>query len=195
MLPAERDAEANAARAQSHPDWRDLEVLAAHGGKENIEHLRHLLTHPSIETRAHALGELIDHGHTPGTVADNQLAHVIEAIDDDDDGLTPALLLAQDHAGPITKLALLRGMLDKPAPSLHFASALMDLAGLSDDTAAFDPKFRPLLLRLLPDNAAADRTAALAEVCRLLGIDVHTIPAPDARDARAWAERQWPRES
>jgi hypothetical protein len=194
MTPAERDAEADAAIANVNPDWRDLEVLAAHGGRKCIEHLRGLLLHPSIETRAHALGELIDGGHTPGAVPDVQLAHIIDAIDNEnDEGMTQALLLAQSHAGPISKLALLRGAKAKPALALHFVAALMDLAELSDDMAAFDPKFRPLLLRLLPDNAPADRAAAFGELCRLLGIDSSSIPSEDESQRWAWAERCWPR--
>jgi hypothetical protein len=194
MTQAERDAEAEAVIATAHPDWRDLEVLGAHGGKRCIEHLRDLLLHPSIDTRAHALGVLIDGGHTPGSVPDVQLAHVIDAIDnDDDEGMTHALLLAQNHAGPISKLALLRGMQSKPALALHFASALLDLAQLSDDMAAFDPKFRPTLLRLLPDNSQADRAKAFDEICRLMKIDPAKIPVQGDGQDFAWAEKTWPR--
>lgn len=194
MTPAERDSEAAAIIANGEPDWRDLEVLGAHGTRACIEHLRGLLLHPSIETRAHALGVLIDHDHTPGSVADVQLAHIIDAIEDgDDDAVTPTLLLAQEHAGPISKLALLRGAKDKPSLALHFASALLDLAGISDDLAAFDPALRPLLLRLLPDNAADDRMAALDEVCRLMNIDHTSMPEAGSGADRTWAERIWPR--
>ena len=194
MTQAERDAEAEAAAALEDPDWRDIEILAAHGGKKYVARLRDLLTHSSIETRAQALGALIDHDQTPGSVADVQLAHIIDALDnDDDEGMTQALLLADEHAGPRSKLALLRGTQEKPALSLHFASALLDLAGLSDDMAAFDPKFRPLLLRLLPDNDEADRKAAFKAVCKLLEIDSKSIPAPGSGKELAWAERTWPR--
>ena len=194
MPPQGRDEEARRVRESADPDWRDLELLGAHGGSESIEHLRHLLTHPSIDTRAHALDVLIDGGHAPGTVPDVQLSHIIDAIDDDnDEGMTMALLLAQDHAGFRSKLALVRGMIDKPALSLHFASALLDLAGLSDDTAAFDPKFRPTLLRLLPDNAASDRAAALHDIGRMLKIDLGSIPDAGTGKDIAWAEKTWPR--
>jgi hypothetical protein len=194
MTEAERNAAAQSVRDNPNPDWRDLEILGAHGGNESIEHLRGLLLHPSIETRAHALGVLIEHNHTPGAVPDVQLAHIIDAISDDDEheGITQTLLIAQEHAGPISKVALLRGMLDKPHLALHFADALMNLANLSDDVAAFDPKFRPLLLRLLPENAPGDRQAALNEVCRLLDIDRKSFPAEEHQQ-RGWAERQWPR--
>jgi hypothetical protein len=194
MTAVERETEARAVREMASPDWRDIEVLGAHGGKESIEHLRGLLLHPSIETRAHALGVLIEHNHTPGAVPDVQLAHIIDAISDDDEheGMTQTLLLAQDHAGPISKVALLRGMLDKPHLALHFADALMNLASLSDDVAAFDPRFRPLLLRLLPENAPADREAALNEVCRLLDVDRKSFPTEEHQQ-RGWAEQQWPR--
>lgn len=194
MSQAERDAEADAAMALEHPDWRDLEVLGAHNSKQCIAHLRDLLLHPSVDTRAHALGVLIDGGHTPGSVPDGQLAHVIEAIDnDDDEGMTYALMLAQNHAGAMSKLALLRGAQEKPALALHFAAALLDLAGLSNDMAAFDPMFRPTLLRLLPDNAQSDRVAAFNEICRHMKIDPQSIPvAGDGKD-RTWAEKIWPR--
>jgi len=194
MDAAERDAEAARIRGLSHPDWRDLEVLRVHGSKESIEHLRDLLLHPSINTRSHALGELIDGDHTPGAVPDVQLAHIIDAIDDDADGMTHALLLTQNHAGPISKLALLRGARDKSSPSLHFMSALFDLAELSDDMAAFDPKFRPLLLRLLPDNATEDRIKAFNECCALMKIDPQAIPERDSTKAWHWAEETWPRQ-
>jgi hypothetical protein len=194
MTPQERDAAAVDVRAMNDPDRRDLEVLGAHGSRESIEHLRHLLTHPAIETRAHALRVLIDRGHTPGAVPDVQLAHVLDAIIDDDDGLTPALLIAQRHAGPMSKLALLRGAQSGPAIALHFASALLDLAGVSED-AAFGPKFRPVLLRLLPDNAAADRNAAFDEICRVLRIDPASIPKAGSGNEIAWAEKMWPRAS
>ncbi len=194
MTQAERDAEAEAAAAIEDPDWRDIEILGAHGGKKSIERLRDLLTHSSIETRAQALDTLIDHDHTPGSVADVQLAHIIEAIDNEnDEGMTQALLLAEEHAGPRSKLALLRGAQEKPALALHFASALLDVAGLSDDMAAFDPKFRPLLLRLLPDNDEADRKAAFKAVCSLLEIDPESIPAAGSGKELAWAEATWPR--
>ena len=195
MTQPERDAEGEAAAALEDPDWRDIEILGAHGGKKYYARLRDLLTHSSIETRAQALGTLIDHDQTPGSVADVQLAHIIDAIDnDDDEGMTQALLLAEEHAGPRSKLAMLRGAQEKPALSLHFASALLDMAGLSDDMAAFDPKFRPLLLRLLPDNDEADRKAAFKAVCKLLGIDPKSIPAPGSGKELAWAERTWPRQ-
>lgn len=46
--------------------------------------------------------------------------------------------------------------------------------------AAFDPKFRPTLLRLLPDNNAGDRAAGFTKICRLLGIDPRKIPESGA---------------
>jgi len=192
MTPEERDGVAAAIRAKADPDWRDMDVLGAHGSRESIERLRDLLTHESIECRAWALGVLIDTGHTPGSVADVQLAHIIDAVNDDD-GLTPALLLALEHVGPLTRLSLLRGAQNRPEVALHFAAALMDLDNLSDDMAAFDPRFRPLLLRLLPANAEPDRAAAFAQICGLLRIDPASIPESGMGHDIAWAEKMWPR--
>jgi len=48
---------------------------------------------------------------------------------------------------------------------------LLDLDGLSSDMAAFDPKFRPTLLKLLPDSPKADREAAQAKIWQWLKVD------------------------
>lgn len=77
MTPQERDAVAAATRANPKPDWRDMEVLGAHGGRASLERLRHLLAEGSARSRAWALGVLIDAGQMPGSVADVQLAHII----------------------------------------------------------------------------------------------------------------------
>lgn len=196
MSPADRAAEAEIAMAKSDPDWRDLDVVAAHGTPECYAHLRDLLLHESIETRAHALGRLIDAGQTPGSVADVQLAHIIDALPDDSDhypDLTQAMYLAQQHAGPISKLSMLRGAQTRGTLALHLASHLLDLSIDCPDTAAFDPRFRPILLRLLPGNDQGDREAAFAEVCKALKIDPATIPDESSPDRWKWAEKTWPR--
>lgn len=194
MTQDERDAVAREMREKGDYDWRDLEVLGAHGSRESIERLRHILAERDqpIRIRASALGVLIDNGHAAGSVPDVQLSHLIDEIDDDND-LLPALDLASWHGGPITNLALLRGARDRPSVSLHFAARLLDAANLSDDMAAFDPKFRPTLLRLLPDNNEQDRAAAFRQICEWLRIDPADIPERDSQDAWRWAESVWPR--
>lgn len=196
MTPAEQDREVLIALEKDNPDWRDMDVLAAKNDHACFERLRDLLLHPSIETRGHALSRLIESGRTSGSVPDVQLAHIIDALPDDDDefpAMTQALYLAHAHGGPISKLALLRGAKEKRALALSLSAALLDMKFDCPDTAAFDKRFRPLLLRLLPGNSESDREAAFAEVCDKLGIDATAIPERGDPHERAWAEKMWPR--
>jgi hypothetical protein len=194
MTQEEREEVTCEIRQMPRLGWRDLDVLGAQGAPESIERLRHILAERGqpMRTRASALRTLIDNDHTPGSVADVQLSHLIDEIDDDDD-LLPALDLASWHGGAMTYLALLRGAQDRPSISLHYAARLLDVAKLSDDMAAFDPKFRPTLLRLLPDNDPADRAAAFNQICEWLGIEPADIPKRGAANERKWAEMKWPR--
>ena len=194
MKPDERDEVAREIREMARWDWRDLDVLGAHGSPESIERLRHIIAERDqrMRTRASALSTLIDIDQTPGSVADVQLAHLIDEIDDEDD-LLPALDLASWHGEAMTNLALLRGAQDRPSISLHYAARLLDVAKLSDDMAAFDPKFRPTLLRLLPDNDQHDRAAAFKQICDWLKIDQADIPPRGSGQERRWAEAKWPK--
>lgn len=196
MAPAEQDHEVRIALEKNDPDWRDLDVIAAKNDRACVDHLRDLLLHPSVETRGHALSRLIDGGHTPGSVPDVQLAHIIDALPDDDDeypAMTQALYLAHAHGGPISKLALLRGAKEKRVLALNLSAALLDMKFDCPDTAAFDKRFRPLLLRMLPGNAENDREAAFREVCERLEIDANAIPERGDPHEFAWAEKTWPR--
>jgi hypothetical protein len=190
MNPAERDEAATIARQKSNPDWRDMEILGAHGGRESIERLRHLLIDGSPKSAGWALRELIHRGHTPGAVADVQLAHVLERIENVDD-VMPALQIAETHAGPMTKLQLLRGMQFKPAISVNFADTLLKISGVGDAMPAFDPQLRPIILQLLRRDAGRD--VALAQLCTLMKIDLTKVPLPGSRNERAWAEETWGR--
>jgi hypothetical protein len=193
MTPAERDEVVRVFLAKDPLDWRDMEVLAAVNSTEAFDKLRDQLTvHHTVQVRAWATRELIDMpGRMSGGVPDRKIADLVEDCTDDD-GLTTTLDLAQEHGGPWTKLALLRGAKDRPKVALHFASTLLDMAGLSDDMAAFDPKFRPTLLKVLPDSPGSDRAGAFAQVCRWLKIDPATIPERDSSDSLKWAEKTWP---
>ena len=157
----QRDEIARQMRDTATPDWRDLEVLGATrvARVDRAVAAHHRRARSANADSRQRLCVLIDGGYAAGSVPDVQLAHLIDEIEDADD-LLPALDLASWHGGPITKLALLRGAHDRPSVSLHFAARLLDAANLSDDMAAFDPKFRPTLLRLRPDNNEQDRAVA-----------------------------------
>lgn len=191
MTSSERDEVAGEMLVKDELDWRDMQVLAAHGKRESIDRLRHELAVGPVKSRAWALWTLIDHGHTPGSVPDTQLAHVLDAIDSTDD-VMPALDLARAHAGPISKLSLMRGLLERPRVAFFYAEVLLQVCGLAGADAAFDPRFRPLLLRLLP-GPQPDREKAIAEVCKLLDINPAEIPEAGSGIDRTWAEKKWDR--
>ncbi|HWB19946.1 MAG TPA: hypothetical protein VG711_06575 [Phycisphaerales bacterium] len=191
MTSEEREAEVQSICDMPSPDWRDLQVLRVHNTKQSIDRLRSLLARASMDVRVYALRELIKGGHTPGSVADVQLAHLLNEMQDDDTGLTQALLIAQNYAGPMSRLALLHGARKHSSVALHFASALLDLAQLSDDLAGFDPKFRPALLKLLPECTQEERAAAFSKICAWLNIRENEIPEQGSGKERAWAEKQW----
>jgi len=173
MTPTEKDAVAAELRSKPSLDWRDMEVLKLHGGSESFDRLRDVLAGGTPDQRAHALRELIEMGKMSGSVPDVQLSHVLDVVTIGD-GMTTALLLAEAHAGPRSRAALLRGVRDRPEVAVHFAALLYHLAGLSDDP--FDWNMRPLFLRFRGDNDPADRARALAELCALLKVDPADIP-------------------
>ncbi len=195
MSQAQRDNVTAEMMAKDKLDWRDMEVLAAVNSRETFDRLRGLLSkQESAQTQAYALRELARMpNRMSGNVPDAKLRDVLLAVTSGD-GLTPALLLVADYAGPWSKGVLLRGVRDRPDVAIHFASALLDNAGLSSDMAAFDPKFRPTLIKLLPENTPIERMAAFFKVCEWLKIDAEAVPGPQVTEWYKWAEETWPRE-
>jgi hypothetical protein len=151
------------AKARGDLDWREMELLGRENSKASFDRLRDELTGGSVENRARALDEINSMGRMTPSVFDFKLAELLDDVTDED-GVTQTLLLVGDEPGPKTTAALERGMRERPDVALHFASQLLDLAGLSDDMAAFDPKFRPTLLKLLPDEPDDVRAAAIKQV-------------------------------
>ena len=173
MTTEEKDYVAQELRARGNLDWRDMEILKLHGGRESFDKLRGLLATGSIDERAHALRALIDMGKMSGNVHDVQLAHVLDDIDGIA-GMTTALLLASQHAGSMSNAALLRGVRDRRGVAVNFAGMICFLAGITDEE--FDWKLRPLFLRLGEGTPDGDRNAAFAELCELAGVDPNRIP-------------------
>jgi hypothetical protein len=158
------------AKARGDLDWREMELLGRENSKASFDRLRDELTGGSVENRARALDEINSMGRMTPSVFDFKLAELLDDVTDED-GVTQTLLLVGDEPGPKTTAALERGMRERPDVALHFASQLLDLAGLSDDMAAFDPKFRPTLLKLLPDEPDDVRAAAIKQVMAWLDGD------------------------
>ena len=156
--------------------WREMEVLALDHSGESFDRLRdELASHHSVTQRAQAIGQLYGTGRTNDSVFDHELSHILDDVKESDSVVAPLLRVAE-RCGPRTREALLRGVRDRPKVAIHFAAALLDVDGLSDDLAAFDPKFRPTLLKLLPDEPADVRATAFAKVCEWLKVDPATIP-------------------
>ena len=173
MTADEKDHVAQQLHARENLDWRDMEVLRLHGSRESFDKLRDLLATGTIDERAHALRELIEMGRMSGSVPDVQLAHVLDDIDDIT-GMTTALLIASQYAGPMSNAALLRGARDRRGVAVHFAGMVCYLAGVSDEE--FDWNLRPLFLRLGKGTPDSDRDAAFVELCGLAGVDPKQIP-------------------
>ena len=171
MTPEEKESVAREFRIKTSLDWRDMEVLRLCGDGAAFDKLRDVLATGTIEERAHSLRNLLDMGKMSGSVPDVQLAHVLDDIDGLP-GLTTALLIAEQYAGPMSNAALLRGARDRPGVSVHFAGMICFLAGISDEV--FDWKLRPLFLRLSQDYS--ERMKAFAELCVLTGVDPSKIP-------------------
>ncbi len=160
-------------REKNALDWRDMEVLAHDNSKASFDRLRDDLVGYPAEHRARALGYLYDMKRMNDSVFDVNLARIIDGSTGD--GTVHALMRVQDRCGPLTRRALLRGVRDRPDVALHFAAAMLDLDGLSSDMAAFDPKFRPTLLKLLPDSPAVERAVAQKQIWGWLKVDPKTI--------------------
>ena len=192
MTSEEKDNVAQELRARGNLDWRDMEILKLHGSRECFDSLRDLLATGSIDERADALRALIDMGKMSGNVPDVQLAHVLDDIDGIA-GMTTALLLASQHAGPMSNAALLRGVRDRRGVAANFAGMICFLAGITDEE--FDWKLRPLFLRLGEGTPDSDRNAAFAELCELAGVDPQRIPEQGRGNGVAFPKSKQKKES
>ena len=154
-------------------DWRDMEVLALHGGRASFDKLRDVLASGTIDERASALRSLLEMGKMAPSVCDIQLSHVLDDINGID-GMTAALDLAREHAGPMSNAALLRGARDRPGVAVNFAGMICYLAGASDDE--FDWSLRTLFLQLGEGETDSGRTTAFVELCKLARVEPSAIP-------------------
>ena len=168
MTDEEKQTVLSEIREKNSLDWRDMEVLKVDNSKVSFDRLRDVLASGTCDARAHALDDLYDMGRMNDSVFDWKLAEILDDVTDND-GVTASLLLVQQRCGPKTREALQKGVRERPDIALHYASALLDLEGLSDDMAAFDPKFRPTLLKLLPDEPEEVRAKAIEQVFAWLG--------------------------
>jgi hypothetical protein len=173
MSPEEKNSVIREIHAKGNLDWRDMEVLALHGDRASFDKLRDVLASGTIDERASALRSLVNTGKISGSVCDFQLSHVLDEIDGIP-GMTIALQLAEQFAGPMSNAALLRGARDRPGVAVNFAGMICYLAGASDEE--FDWNLRPLFLKLGEGEPQAERAEAFAQLCELAGVEPAKIP-------------------
>jgi hypothetical protein len=173
MSPEEKERVVSEIQSGGNLDWRDMEVLALYGGRAAFDKLRDVLASGTIDERASALRSLLEMGKLAPSVCDMQLSHVLDDINGIA-GMTVALDLAGEHAGPMSNAALLRGARDRPEIAVNFAGMICYLAGASDEE--FDWSLRPLFLKLGEGESDAGRATAFLELCKLARVEPSAIP-------------------
>jgi hypothetical protein len=170
MTPAERDEIVELLAGDGHArevTWREVDALARiDSGYARAcvdEALRH---HLRIDTRLAAAQAMHAQGRLPEI--DTFLAAQIRNLHDDADGLTRALLMAEQHPTDAVKQALLWASWNQTKCSMHCAALLCMLCGVTKDP--FDWNLRPFFIRLDLHNSYFERKAAFDELCALVNM-------------------------
>jgi hypothetical protein len=173
MTPAERDEICTVLSARD-ATWREVEALAAidlPAARAAIEAASQDYLH--IDTRL-AAAEVM---HERGDLKDieNFLAKQIRALTKIQDGLTRALLMAEQHPSETVKQALLWASWNRTECAPHCAALVAYLQGVAKEP--FDWNLRPLFLRLGEHESLNDRKAAFEELCVLVKMELDTTQA------------------
>jgi hypothetical protein len=165
MTDGERAEAIRVLRTRSQ-GWREVEVYGVVDTAEARAALRDALRSASAATRLHAAAKLHDLGEP--IALDQFVAKELRSITILD-GMTVALRIATRVPTPEVRRALLDGIRHRPDVAFHFAATLVRLAR---DVHLSVPggDIRRFLLRLGPHNSPEDRSAAVAELCRVLSI-------------------------
>jgi hypothetical protein len=151
--------------------WREVEALAAIDLPEARKAVRQALEHRmSVDTRLAAAQALYEQGEMKDIGL--FLARQIRQLTRIDDGLTRALLMAEEHPTSAVKQALLWASWNRTECAPHCAGLICFLAGASKEP--FDWSLRPLFLRLGPNNSYIERKAAFDDLCKLVGMELDT---------------------
>jgi hypothetical protein len=147
-------------------EWREIEVLEKLASPRAWKAIEETFgSGGDIDTRL-AAAVALERGGKLGIPLDQVVAAAILAIRRIEEGLTRALLLAEQYPTERIKRALLQASGMKTEVALHCGALLCYLCGKA--TEAFDWNLRPLFLRLAPGNDEADRNAAHRELCALV---------------------------
>jgi hypothetical protein len=151
--------------------WREIEALEAIGSAEAMEGI-HKAAKDERDggTRMAALEAA--HNASGKKDMDETLPAEIRKLTTIENGLTRALLLAEEYPTEKVKQALLWASWNRTEASMHCAALLAYLCGAAKE--AFDWDLRPLFLRLGPNNSYFERKKAFDELCALVKMELDT---------------------
>lgn len=151
--------------------WREIEALEAIGDAEAMEGIHKAAKEQRDGGTRLAAMEAI-HNASGKKDMDDTLPAEIRKLTGVDNGLTRALLLAEEYPTEKVKQALLWASWNRTEASMHCAALLAYLCGAAKE--AFDWDLRPLFLRLGPDNSYFERKKAFDELCALVKMELDT---------------------
>ena len=151
--------------------YRDVEALAVLNTPAALDRLRAVAATGAMELRA-AVARLAPHV----LPTDERLRELLERIAHADayEGLDLTLRQVEETRGPAVVDAMLDRIAREPGlAAVHYAAMLLYLHGHAAEP--FDWEQRPFFLRFNPGDLD-DRKAAMAELCRRIGVDPSRFP-------------------
>lgn len=146
-------------------EWREIEVLEKLASTRAWRAIAEAFEAGRVDTRL-AAAVTLDRGRKLNVPIDEVVAEAILKLGTIEEGLTRALLLAEQYPTERVKRALLQASGRRNEIAMHCGALLCYLCGKAKE--AFDWDLRPLFLRLVPGNEATDREAAYRELCALV---------------------------
>ena len=155
-------------------DWRDVEALARIDSPRAREAVAQSLLDPDPKVRREAMRHA---AHRADPVQRERLLLDALARCQAFDGLAEAMDEVEQFHPSAAIDALLRGARDRDGrTAVHFAAMLLYLHGKAPEP--FDWAQRSFFLRFATSNRT-QRIAALADLCRMIGVDVtRYVPSP-----------------
>ena len=146
-------------------EWREIEVLEKLASPRAWKVIEETFEAGAVDTRLAAAVALV-RARKLAVPLDAVVAQAILQLETIEEGLTRALLLAEQYPTEAVKRALLQASGRKTEIAMHCGALLCYLCGKAKE--AFDWDLRPLFLRLAPGNDETDRKAAYRELCALV---------------------------
>jgi len=181
MSPDDRASVSQTLRIREQT-WRELEALAVLAEldagpaqpSQSRQAIEASLKDDKADTRLAAAELLRQQGRMKDF--DQFLAREIRNLNRIEQGLTRALLLAEQYPSETVKQALLYASWNRTECATHCAALLCYLAGVA--TSPFDWSLRPLFLRLGPNNSYFERKAAFDELSEKVNMTLDESQGP-----------------